>query len=111
MTIKMPPAIEAYFMVDRDGGPNELPTVFTEKAVIKDAGETVIGHDAICKWKIDYTAKFGVPKTEPFLISANEDGKTQVTAHVSGTFPGSPIDLRYIFVIAGDKISELEITV
>lgn len=110
MTIKMPPSIEAYFTVDRDGGPDELPTVFTENAVIRDAGETVVGHAAIRQWKIEYTQKYGVPKAEPFLMTT-ENGKTQVTAHVSGTFPGSPIDLRYLFVLKGDKIADLEITV
>lgn len=110
MTVKMPNAIEAYFKVDRNGGPDELPSAFTANAVIRDAGETVVGHAAIRQWKIDYTHKYGVPHTEPFLVTT-ENGKTQVTAHVTGTFPGSPIDLRYIFVIAGEKISELEITV
>jgi hypothetical protein len=33
-----------------------------------------------------------------------------VTAHVAGDFPGSPIDLRYAFVLAGDRIARLEIT-
>jgi hypothetical protein len=47
---------------------------------------------------------------EPLVIAA-ENGKTQVTGHVVGTFPGSPVDLRYFFVLADDKIAELEITV
>ena len=47
---------------------------------------------------------------EPFFLGT-ENGRTQVTAHVVGTFPGSPIDLRFIFVLADDKIAELEITV
>ena len=40
-----------------------------------------------------------------------ENGKIQVTAHAAGDFPGSPIDLRFFFVVAGDKVAELEITV
>lgn len=47
---------------------------------------------------------------EPFLF-ATENGKTQVTAHAVGDFPGSPIDLRFYFVLANDKVAELEITV
>lgn len=110
MTIKMPQAIEAYFIVDRDGGPDDLPSVFAENAVIRDAGETVVGHDAIRNWKVEYTQKYGSTTTDPFFIAA-ENGKTIVTAHVAGDFPGSPVDLRYFFVLAGDKIGELEITI
>jgi len=32
-----------------------------------------------------------------------------VTSHVVGDFPGSPIDLRYLFVLDDDRIAELEI--
>ncbi|SEQ14826.1 SnoaL-like domain-containing protein [Devosia sp. YR412] len=110
MTIKMPDSIAAYFTAERDGGPDELAAVFTENAVVKDAGEDLMGHEAIRKWKVEYGQKYGPTTTEPFLIST-ENGKTQVTAHVAGNFPGSPVDLRYFFVIAGDKIAELEITV
>lgn len=46
----------------------------------------------------------------PFQI-ATENGRTQVIAHAIGDFPGSPIDLRFFFILAGDKIAELEITV
>lgn len=110
MTIKMPESIAAYFIADRDGGPDELASVFTENAIVKDAGETLVGHEAIRRWKVDYTQKYGLTTTDPFFI-ATEDGRTQVTAHVAGDFPGSPVDLRYFFVIADDRIAELEITI
>lgn len=110
MTIKMPESIAAFFIADRDGGPDELAAVFTENAIVKDAGETLVGHEAIRQWKVDYTQKYGPTTTDPFFI-ATEDGRTQVTAHVAGDFPGSPVDLRYFFVIAGDRIAELEITI
>jgi hypothetical protein len=32
-----------------------------------------------------------------------------VTSHVVGDFPGSPVNLRYFFVLEGDKIASLEI--
>uniref|UniRef100_UPI0031012577 nuclear transport factor 2 family protein n=1 Tax=Neorhizobium sp. EC2-8 TaxID=3129230 RepID=UPI0031012577 len=110
MTIKMPESIEAYFIAERDGGPDELTAVFTENAIVRDAGESLVGHEAIRQWKVDNTQKYGPTTTDPFFMTT-ENGKTQVTAHVAGDFPGSPVDLRYFFVIAGDKIAELEITV
>jgi hypothetical protein len=39
-----------------------------------------------------------------------ERGRTVVTSHVAGDFPGSPVDLRYFFRLENDKIVELEIT-
>jgi hypothetical protein len=35
--------------------------------------------------------------------------RTIVTARVSGDFPSSPVDLAYVFEIAGDEIVSLEI--
>lgn len=35
--------------------------------------------------------------------------RTVVTARVAGDFPGSPIDLRYRFKLAGHQIAGLEI--
>ena len=40
---------------------------------------------------------------------AETDDRTIVTGRVSGNFPGSPINLRYAFTLAGDKIARLEI--
>jgi hypothetical protein len=40
---------------------------------------------------------------------AETDDKTIVTGRVSGGFPGSPVELRYTFTLAGDKIARLEI--
>ncbi|KQV09142.1 nuclear transport factor 2 family protein [Devosia sp. Root105] len=110
MTVKLPRAIKAYFAADRDGGPDELAASFTENAKVKDVGETIVGHEAIRQWKIDYSGKFGPTTIEPFFITTQND-KIQVMAHVAGDFPGSPVDLKYFFVLAGDKVAELEITV
>jgi len=40
---------------------------------------------------------------------ANTTGRIVVASHLTGDFPGSPIDLRYVFTIDGARISELEI--
>jgi len=34
-----------------------------------------------------------------------KDGKTVVTSHLVGNFPGSPVDLRFFFTLEGGKIS------
>lgn len=37
------------------------------------------------------------------------DGSYIVTSEVSGNFQGSPVDLRYIFILERGKIASLEI--
>jgi SnoaL-like domain len=109
MTVELPKGIEAYFDADRDGGPDAVAAAFTEDGIVKDKGKTHRGRDAIRKWMAESAQEYSYT-VEPFFIGT-ENGKTQVTAHAVGTFPGSPIDLRFFFVLADDKIAELEITV
>ncbi|WKA31054.1 nuclear transport factor 2 family protein [Bradyrhizobium roseum] len=109
MTLKLPSSIQAYFDADRDGGPDAVAASFTEDGIVKDKGETHTGREAIRKWMADPAQQYSYT-VEPFFI-ATENGKTQVTGHAVGDFPGSPIDLRFFFVLADDKIAELEITV
>jgi hypothetical protein len=109
MTINLPKAVEAYFEADRTGSPDAIAATFTENGVVKDKGKTHRGRDAICAWMADEAQQYSYT-VEPFLI-ATENGKTQVTAHAVGDFPGSPIDLRFFFVLGSYKVAELEITV
>jgi hypothetical protein len=41
--------------------------------------------------------------------NAERDGKMVMTAKVSGSFPGGPIDFDHIFEVQGDRIVSLEI--
>ena len=91
------------------GNPELVADAFTENGIVKDKGETHRGRDAIRTWVADESQQYSYT-VEPFLV-ATERGKTVVTAHTAGTFPGSPIDLRFFFVIEDDKVAELEITV
>lgn len=109
MTINLPKAIEAYFEADRTGSPDAIAATFTEDGIVKDKGHMHRGRDGIRAWMADEAQQYSYT-VEPFLI-AIENGKTQVTAHAVGDFPGSPIDLRFLFALANDKVAELEITV
>ena len=109
MTIKLPKAIEAYFEADRIRSPDVIAATFTENGIVKDKGLTHRGRDAIRAWMADEAQQYSYT-VEPFLITSEND-KTLVTAHALGNFPGSPIDLRFFFVLVNDKVAELEITV
>lgn len=104
--LDLPAPISAYFGADTKDA-DAVARCFIEAAIVKDERRIHSGRDAIRQWKIDSSAKFTYA-VEPFAI-ATEGHRTVVTGHVTGNFPGSPVDLRYFFVLDGDKIAELEI--
>ncbi|MDZ5696092.1 nuclear transport factor 2 family protein [Chelativorans sp. M5D2P16] len=107
MTIELPGAIAAYFSADKKGNAQAISECFTQDAVVVDEGNTHTGRDAIRRW-IANASKQYTYTAEPFALS-EESGRIVVASHLVGNFPGSPVDLRYFFVLQGDKIAELEI--
>ena len=106
MPNKLPEPIAAYFAADQADG-DAVALCFTNDAVVIDERQTHAGRAAIVRWKTEAGRKFRY-STEPFAIN-EVDGQAVVTARVAGNFPGSPVDLRYAFVLEGDKIARLEI--
>ena len=107
MAIELPKPIAAYFKADSGKDAEAVTRCFTEGAVVKDEGHTYTGIDAVRHWKAQASTQYTYT-VEPFSIAA-DGGRTVVTSHLVGDFPGSPTDLRYFFVLADDKIAELEI--
>ena len=105
-SLSLPKPIAAYFTADSSDG-EAVSQCFTENAVVKDEGHTHKGRAAIKQWKTDTSAKYQYT-SEPFACE-EKDGKTVVTCHLVGNFPGSPVDLRFFFKLEGDKIASLEI--
>jgi hypothetical protein len=103
-SLDLPKPIAAYFTADKGDG-EAVSQCFTENAVVKDEGHTYKGRAAIKAWKTDTSAKYQYT-CEP-LACEERDGKTVVTSHLVGNFPGSPVDLRYFFRLEGDKIASL----
>ena len=104
--LNLPKPVAAYFTADKGDG-EAVSQCFTENAVVKDEGHTHKGRAAIKEWKTDASAKYEYT-CEP-LACEEKDGKTVVTSHLVGNFPGSPVDLRFFFKLDGDKIASLEI--
>ena len=106
ISLNLPKPIAAYFTADKGDG-DAVSRCFTEDAVVKDEGHTHKGRAAIKAWKTDASAKYKYT-SEPFARE-EKDGKTIITSHLVGNFPGSPVDLRFFFKLEGDKIASLEI--
>jgi hypothetical protein len=107
MSLTLSGPIAEYFAADIVDG-NALAQCFTEDAIVTDESQSHQGRDAIRDWKTAASAEYNYV-SEPILVDEVGD-RTVVTCHVSGDFPGSPVDLRYEFEIAGDKIASLTIS-
>ena len=107
MAIEMPGSIAAYFTADRDGGADAVARCFTGDGVVRDEGKSHAGTDAIRRWKSAASKEYDYT-VQPFAI-VGEGDRMVVTAHLEGNFPGSPTDLRYRFLLEGEKIVQLDI--
>ena len=107
MTMPLPPAAQDFF-----SGKNarDLPLAlsgFSSHPVVKDEHHEYIGQDAIAEWLKSATAQYD----DQVTVQGTEADGTDVVVlgEVSGTFPGSPIVLRFRFSMADGNISQLSI--
>lgn len=102
-----PQVLSDYFSATNDGRINDTANCFAEDALVHDENQDRQGLDAIRAW-IENTTREYQPKTEVASIEAVGDTFVAV-ATVSGTFPGSPIQLNYTFTVQNGKITRLSI--
>lgn len=97
MPPQLPDNLRRYFAAQNSLDAEGMTACFAPDAEAQDEGHAYVGTDAIRKWKVATIAKYGVT-VEP--LSATDRGDTlTVIARVSGSFPGSPADLTYEFVV------------
>jgi hypothetical protein len=102
------PILQRYFQAQSAHDIEAMVACFAADATVRDEGRDIIGTDAIRAWKVETSVKYRIV-VEP-LESHSEAGKTIVVAEVSGTFPGSPLNLTYRFGLSADgRIRSLEI--
>jgi len=99
--------IAAYFTADTQG-PDAVAQCFTMQGVVKDKGQTHTGREAIKAWKAEYSTLYTCT-TQPSSVKLIDDVHA-VRARVTGNFPGSPIDLNFLFRLERGLIARLEIT-
>jgi len=107
MSLKLPAPIETYIAAENAGDVAVLSNCFAENAVVQDEGRTIRGLAAIQQWKRETKEKYH-HSVEP-LACAEKDAKIVVKARLTGDFPGSPVDVHFIFGLEGDRIGSLEI--
>jgi hypothetical protein len=106
MKAETPPAVTRFFLAHNTGHTDEVMSLFTTDAIVHDEEREHRGA-AIKDW-LDKAVVQYKPHAEAVDISSAGCVLT-VTANVSGTFPGSPVQLRYHFTLKGNEIAALTI--
>ena len=107
MTVTPPKPVAAYFVAANTGGADHVTGCFADDAVVRDEGGEYRGRDAIRGWAEEVRRKYHF-HAEVIAVREAAD-RTIVTAHLTGDFPGNPVDLRYQFKLAGSRMMALEI--
>lgn len=108
MSPTAPEVIDRYFRAVNDDDADTLVACFTPDAAVSDEDRTHVGHDEIRAWRDEtktayqYTAE---------VISAEPGAGDQyvVGAKLTGNFPGSPLEMTYLFTLSNELISKLDI--
>jgi hypothetical protein len=107
-TAKLPGPVAAYIDGANAQDASAVAACFNEDAVVWDEGRERQGIAVIREWAEEVSKKY--QPTVKIIDVAETNARTIVTGRVSGNFPGSPIDLRYVFALHGKKIARLEIS-
>ncbi|MDF2942240.1 MAG: hypothetical protein K0S01_1098 [Herbinix sp.] len=102
---KLDNPIAAYFRAVNAHDDSLLLGYFAEDAVVFDEGHEYQGIAAIKEWNNATCNKYN-HKLEVTSV-AEKEGKTVVTALVTGNFEGSPAYLDFCFIIEDEKVSSL----
>lgn len=107
MSTKFPEPVRRYFEAEQADDTSRMADYFAEDAVVRDENRTHTGQAAIQAWKRDAKATTSYQVTP--LTAEQAGDQLVVIGKVEGDFPGSPVNLRYFFTLADDRIERLEI--
>ena len=107
MINNLPKSILLYIDAENSGDMEAFGQCFAENAVVRDEGRTIEGLASIKQWKAKTKKKY--QHTIAPLASVQKGHDIIVTNRLTGNFPGSPIELEFVFTLDCDKIVSLEI--
>ena len=107
MAVDLPAPVAIFIDAENQGDAEALAQRFAQDAVVRDEGKTIEGLAAIKQWMAETKRKY--QHTMEPLASAPKGDKIIVTNRLTGNFPGSPLDVRFIFGLDGNRIASLEI--
>jgi hypothetical protein len=101
------PPISTYFEARNAHDGPSTAALFSDDGRVHDERNDHRGREAIQAWAEETSAKYRMTQTP--RAAREEGGATVVTAEIAGTFPGSPIELEFRFVVEGPRIRKLKI--
>jgi ketosteroid isomerase-like protein len=107
MTVELPQPLAEYFAAANADDADRVAACFAEDAIVHDESRDMRGRIAIRAWAAEVRVKYHF-HAEVLAVEAAAD-RTIVTAHLTGDFPGNPVDLHYRFKLDGPEITALEI--
>jgi ketosteroid isomerase-like protein len=107
MAVTLPNPVADYFAAANGDDADRVAACFADDAVVRDEGGEYRGRGAIRGWAEEVRHKYHF-HAEAIAVEEAAD-RTIVTAHLTGDFPGNPVDLPYRFKLAGSQIVALEI--
>ena len=103
----LPAPVALYVRLENSGDVDSLGDCFAANASVRDEGQTYSGLAAIREWKAETKRKYNHRLTPLEVVT--HGGATVMSVRLDGNFPGSPVTLRFRFVLKGGKIASLEI--
>jgi hypothetical protein len=107
MSPTLPIPIARYVEAENRGEAGSLAECFAPDAVVHDEGRTIRGRPAIEAWNAQARAKYR-HAIQPLRMVQTGRGY-EVVNRLTGDFPGSPVELTFVFQLDGDRIAALEI--
>jgi ketosteroid isomerase-like protein len=108
MSNAVPEVITRYFEADSRRDIDAIVTLFTDDAIVVDAGETRRGTSEIRAWQAGPASQYQYT-TEVLGTESTGRDEYVVTGRLDGNFPGGTAELKWRFTVAGDRISDLHI--
>lgn len=105
--MQIPESLAGYVAAQNARSVDAMLAYFTDDAVVHDERQDYRGTSSIRGWMEETMTKYH-PTLEVLDVGMVND-KVVLRVSVSGTFPGSPIRLRYDFALDRDRIVRLEI--
>jgi hypothetical protein len=109
MIPELPKPIAEYFAAANTDDADRIAACFAADAKVNDEKQDFVGRPAIRQWAIDSRKKYSF-QTEPFAREGGDEAPN-VRAHVTGDFPGNPVDLTYRLTLADGAIATLSISI
>ncbi len=107
VTVSLPEAIQGYFRAVDDDDTDALVACFADDAEVADEGNVRRGPDEIRAWREQTRSAYGY--TAEVLGAEVEDDSYVVATRLTGSFPGSPVEMPYRFTLRSGLISRLDI--